>query len=189
MGIIAVALRCIGNGDGPEGFNGAPLPFPARQTGLVSGCAFGHLASDGHDGVEGGHRFLKDHGDLTAADTAQGGEWLVKQIQRLGVAVAAPEDSAGNRCRESEQTKNGKRRCTLAGAGLAHEPEHFAIIDVKIDAANGFGCAKTNAKIVSFNERRHMAMVATGRKPPARQVPRLLCLRGSSPDIHPVKAV
>ena len=39
-------------------------------------------------------------------------------------------------------------------------PKHVAVVNVEMDAANGFGGAKTNAQIVSFEERRHRAMVA-----------------------------
>ena len=37
---------------------------------VVSERALGDLIADAHDGIEGGHRLLKNHGDARAAELA-----------------------------------------------------------------------------------------------------------------------
>ncbi len=45
--------------------------FCARGAGMVGEEGFGDLVADAHDRVEGGHGFLKDHGDVAAAQVTR----------------------------------------------------------------------------------------------------------------------
>jgi hypothetical protein len=44
---------------------------------------FGHLPADGQHGVQGGHRFLENHTDLTAPDATQGFGIGLQQVPAL----------------------------------------------------------------------------------------------------------
>ena len=63
------ALFGIGDADGAEGVKGDLLCCSVIH-GLVQQDRLDDLIADGEDGIERGHRLLKDHGDLCAANGA-----------------------------------------------------------------------------------------------------------------------
>ena len=71
MRIIAVAARGVGDGDVVHGVDRAAPGFLFRDW-IVREHGFGNLVADAHDRVEGGHRLLKNHGDLRAPEEAHG---------------------------------------------------------------------------------------------------------------------
>ncbi len=51
-----------------------------RESRVMGADGFGDLGADLHDGVEGGHGLLEDHGDLAAADAAHGGVGFGEEV-------------------------------------------------------------------------------------------------------------
>jgi hypothetical protein len=84
----------------------------------------GDLIADGEDGVERGHRLLKDHGDPGAPHAAHG-------LGILGEQVLALEDDTSRRdaTGRRHQPHDGQRGDALPASALAHEPEHLAPVD------------------------------------------------------------
>jgi len=60
----------FGNGGAFEGSVDASLQMSAAEVGFVSANGFFDLRANTHDGIERGHRLLKDHGNFAAADGA-----------------------------------------------------------------------------------------------------------------------
>ncbi len=71
---------------------------------------FGDLLADGEDGIQRGHRFLKHHGDATAAEAA---DFFVGHGEDV---VAVKADVAGDASVLREQTEDGERGDGFAGA-------------------------------------------------------------------------
>ena len=67
MRILARAKIGLGNGRAFERGKDAAIHFRARQSRLMRSNRFGNLRAHAHDGIERGHRFLKNHGDVAAA--------------------------------------------------------------------------------------------------------------------------
>jgi len=112
MRITARSLFRAGNGNVAHAFDRL-MPCLRFGDAAVSEDGFGDLFADSHDRVEGGHRFLENHGDARAAKLAQliGGEFG----QMRGRAVAILEsDFAGDDGGGWEQAHDGKRRDGLS---------------------------------------------------------------------------
>ena len=67
---LPVADVGFGNGGAFEGSADASLQMSAAEAGFVSANGFFDLRANTHDGIERGHRLLKDHGNFAAADGA-----------------------------------------------------------------------------------------------------------------------
>ncbi len=121
--IAAGALLRIGYGNVAHAFDGLPPCFGFRDA-VMSEDGFGDLVADAHDGVEGGHGLLEDHGNARAAKLAQligreGGE------MRGCVAILKSDfalDDGGGR----EQAHDGERGDGFSGAGFTDQAEDFA---------------------------------------------------------------
>src|SRR5208282_3580833 len=79
--------------DGCHGLNRKPGSL-APGTRAVSPHRFGDLVADSHHGIEGGHRFLKDHGDSRSAQLAHG--VVGNCCETAGRPVLGKEDLARN---------------------------------------------------------------------------------------------
>jgi len=71
VGILAGAKRGVGDGSAPERVKNAASEIGPGDARLVDTDRFFDLESDVQDGIESGHRLLKNHGDATAAKRAQ----------------------------------------------------------------------------------------------------------------------
>ena len=114
---------------------------------MVGLDGFGDLGADGHDGVEGGHGLLEDHGDVAAAVAAHG--WFGEGEEGI---VPSKGDVAGDLGGWGEEAEDGERGGGFAGAGLADEAEGFAGIDVEGDIVDGGVCAKRDGEVGDFEE-------------------------------------
>ena len=70
MGKLGGAGAGIRNGCTFEGGVDAALQVGTGEMRFVSANGFCDLRADAHNGIERGHRLLKDHGDIAAADGA-----------------------------------------------------------------------------------------------------------------------
>src|SRR6266508_2889489 len=122
---------------------------------LMQPHGFRDLIADGHDGVERGHRLLEDHRDLVAADTPHLLPWEAGEILSTIQDLSA-DDAAGSLGEQLDDRKCGH---TLAAAGLADQPDRFAILDVEGDAIDRAYLAvareERGAQILDPQERRH----------------------------------
>src|SRR6266576_5950710 len=95
---------------------------------------FGDLIPDGEDGVQGGHRLLKDHGDLVAAYGAQLRRREGQQIAALELDQAAGENVAGGLGDEAENRERGDG---LTAPRFADDAQRLAGIEVERDVVDG----------------------------------------------------
>ena len=97
------------------------------------------LVADGLQGIEAGHGVLHDHGDLVAAHLEP--VFFFGQLGEAdGLAVVGTvviNGAAGNGAVGVQQAHERFGEHALAGAGLAHDGEDFAVVDVQVDAADG----------------------------------------------------
>src|SRR5262249_29217796 len=122
---------------------------------LVQTDRLADLIAYGKYRIQRGHGFLKDHGDLVAANFTH---LLVAQLEKIMPAIAnlaADDLSRGRR----DQPHNRKRCDTLATTGLADESEGLPFRYIKTDAVNcphfAFRCKKGCLKILDLNEIGH----------------------------------
>ena len=105
----------------------------------MQGNGFHDLCPDGLQRVQAGHGVLHDHGDLSAAHPQPvlfGSE--VRKAQRLAVRHAVViNGAAGNGAVGIQQAHEALGKNALAGAALAYDGKHLALIEVKIDATDG----------------------------------------------------
>src|ERR687889_1884704 len=91
-----------------------------------------HLRSDFEDRIEGHHRILEDHSDLSAADLPHGLALQAGEILAVQENLAACDPPW-----RLDQAENGVARHALAGTGLADEPQNTAAADLEADAVDG----------------------------------------------------
>jgi hypothetical protein len=116
---------------------------------------FAKLQPDSEHRVEGGHRFLEDHGDLPAAHLAH---LRVAQRQQIsaGKTDAAARDAAGRFGNEAQD-----RQCAdgFAAARFADDPDRLAFIDgignAIHSAHHAGGRIELCAKILDFQQDWH----------------------------------
>src|SRR5215469_2206036 len=118
MGVVAEAALGVGEGDFVEGFEDSVADLFAGEGGAVSSVfvsddGFGDLLAYGHDGVEGGHGLLEDHGDIAAAVAAHG---FFGEGQERG---SGEGDVAGSGGGGREQAEDGEGGGGFSGAGFA----------------------------------------------------------------------
>ena len=93
------------------------------------------LLPDGVHGVQGGHGFLKDHGDLFTAELAQlrlreRGNLHLRAVLTLKADRTALADGEGVR----EKAHNGGACDALTAAGLAHHAEILLFANIQVYA-------------------------------------------------------
>ena len=115
----------LGDVDAAQHFDGAVHRLLARQA-LVQRDRLAHLAADGEQRIERGHRLLEDHRDLVAADALHLGLAELEQVLALE-ADGAADDAAGRVC---HQAQNRQRRHALAAARFAHHAQRLAALEV-----------------------------------------------------------
>ena len=107
--IAAGSLLRVGDGNVAHAFDGSAPGFGFRDT-VVSEHGFGNLVADAHDGVEGGHGLLEDHGDAQAAKLAQriGGQAGELRGEAAVLLRAIPKsDLARDHGRRGKQAHDG----------------------------------------------------------------------------------
>ena len=126
--IAAGTLLRIGDGNVAHAFDRLAPCFGFRDA-VMSEDGFGDLVADAHDGVEGGHGLLEDHGNARAAKLAQligreGGEMdgdCVVFLETILKSDFTLDDGGGR-----EQAHDGERGDGFSGAGFTDQAEDFA---------------------------------------------------------------
>ena len=90
------------------------------------------LVAHPHNGVQGGHGILKDHGDLIAADLSQLAVLHLEQILPVEEDLSAADLGGGL----GQKPQNGQGGGGLARAGLAHQTQGLALFDGEADAVD-----------------------------------------------------
>ena len=164
MRVIAVAERGLRQSDGFKGGDGFPFGLSGGEGRRVSAGAFGDLAADAHDGVEGGHRLLKDHGDLRAADAPHERCRPAKKIDGLMSGRGVPEDLAFSAGDGGKQAHDGEGGGAFSGAGFADEAKHLALIEAETYAMERLSSAKTHPQAAHIEQSTHRPIVEHGRR-------------------------
>ena len=134
--------------DGASG-RGGGVPAKMDAHGLAQ------LAPDGQHGVERGHRLLKDHADLVAANAPH--RLLVVGEEILPhKADGAAHDATG---RAGDEAHNGEGRDALAAPALPDERERLALAQIERHAVHRLddacGREEARAEIVDFEKDAH----------------------------------
>lgn len=151
MGVIAKAALGRGEGYLVHGFENSLAEVAAGELGVVRLDGFGDLSSDGHDGVEGGHGFLEDHGDVAAAVTAHSGFGEGEQglaVEGDGAGDAHVGGDAGG-----EEAEDGEGGGGFSGARFADQAEGLAGVDLEGDGVDGALGAEGDGQIDNFEQR------------------------------------
>ena len=120
VGVGAHSLVRGGDGDFAEFLEGDV--FRVRALGdAVRGEDFGELVADGEDGVEGGHRVLKDGGDFASARLSH---FLLGEGEQ--VASGEADGSGGDFSGGSDEVDDGGGEEGFSGAGFADDAEALA---------------------------------------------------------------
>ncbi len=126
-----------GTGDG-EGFLARGL--------LVQAHGLGDLIADGHDGVQGRHRLLKDDAHVAAAHLLHHGVGGVRDD------LTVQADLAGQGRARGRQAQHGQRGHGLARAALADQAEDFAGGDGQADVLQDRGLADRQAEVADVED-------------------------------------
>ena len=107
------------------------------------------LVTDGVGRVQAGHRVLKDDGNFVAADGLH--DLFARADELLPVELdGAADDLAGRR----QNLHDAVGRDALARAGLAHNAEHLAALEIERNAVDGLDLARVReeggAQVVDF---------------------------------------
>jgi hypothetical protein len=93
----------------------------------------GDLLAAGEHGVERRHRLLEDHRDFFAANLPHLAGGQIHEVPAVVEDLALDDLARGRR----DQLHDAERRHGLAAAGLAHDPEGLAFLDVQVHAVHG----------------------------------------------------
>ena len=104
--------------------------FPRKTT--MKTQRLGYLLADREDGIQRGHRILKDHRDVVTTYCAHLG---IRQLHQI--AVFEQHLAAHDFSRRRNQTHDRQRGHRLAAAAFAHQPQQLAAIEVKADVIYG----------------------------------------------------
>ncbi len=118
---------------------------------------FHHLLAEGNHGIEGGHGFLKNHGNIIAADIAHFLGRELGQIYFPEFGRIEDNFSRSNLARILiNKTQNCQSTHRLTGARLAHNTKRFAFFDSEIDVFyrlyHSFFGLKLDSKIPHFEQ-------------------------------------
>ena len=115
------------------------FPCGSALQALMQGDGFHDLCPDGLERVQAGHGVLHDHGNLPAAypqPVLFSSE--VRKAQRLAVRHAVVIDGApGDGAVGVQKAHEALGEHALAGAAFAHDGEHLALVQIKVDAPDG----------------------------------------------------
>ena len=106
---------------------------------LMQGHGFHDLVADGFERVQAGHGVLHDHGDLAAPHPQPVLLGLqVRKAQRFAVRHAVViNGAAGDGTVGIQQAHEAFGKNALTRAALAHDGQHFALVQIKVDAPDG----------------------------------------------------
>ena len=146
---VGPALR-FGNAGGGQRFHSA-VPGLAGADALLQLQHFGDLVADGVDRVQGRHRLLEDHGDVTAADADQ---LTLRRLQQFGglPAFDAGEPGRAGDAGVVDQPDEAEGGDGLAGARFAHQRQLLAGRDREVDAVQDFLVAEGDAQVSDFEQ-------------------------------------
>ena len=103
----------------------------------VQAHRFGDLLAHRQHRVQAGHGFLKDHGDLVAAQAAHVVVAHLQHVMRLalrigqqGLARTFPAGVAGQQAHQAQGCER------FATAGLAHQGQGLSVVEVKADTTH-----------------------------------------------------
>src|SRR3990172_1900698 len=167
----------VGDLDQPEHLDGLRPGFFFAQP-LMQLDRLADLVADGEDRIERGHRLLKDHRDLVAADLAH---LLIFEPEQIPAAIEDLSADDFSR-RRSDQAHDRKRSDALAAARLADQAEGFPFVDGKghaVDSAHfTFGGEERRAQIFDVDQFSHRCIISAFRYP-VRPPRTRLSMRGS----------
>ena len=132
--LVRVVVEALGRPRQPDQAEHLQGPRAGRLPGRVpvQRVRLGDLVADGLRRVQGRQRVLEDHRDLVAADLAQ---FVLGQADELALTQldrAADDLAAGRQQVHDRQPGHG-----LAAAGLAHQAERLAGVQVQVDVPDG----------------------------------------------------
>ena len=111
--------------------HGPLLTLGLGHLGVVVADGVGDLLPHGEHRGQGGQRVLEDHGDGVAAVAAH------RLIAEPQDGLAVQQDLAFHTGGVREQAHDGHRGHRFAGAGLAHDAQHLAGVEVEVHTAHG----------------------------------------------------
>ncbi len=124
MRVVSPAALGRGDGDLAESLDGALASFGAGDgLAVVGQHGLGDLVADAHDGIEGGHGLLEDHGDARAAQLLQFGGAGGGQL------AAVEEYRAGEPRLGRQQSHDGQGGDAFTGAGFADQSEGLSRVE------------------------------------------------------------
>src|SRR5208283_4179437 len=132
--ITAGATLRFWNSNVAHAFNSAVPRFGFGDL-VVRQYCLRDLVADAHHGIEGGHRFLKDHGDARAAKPAKLLGLKRSEFGRLSSAVVEDDVAGNGRCRR-KQSHDGERSNGLSRPGFADQAKNFPGVNRKAQVAN-----------------------------------------------------
>ncbi len=119
---------------------------------LMQAYRFGDLLADREYRIERGHRFLENHGDFRAADTAHGALIGAGQVDNATIAPLEIHAGAGDPAAAVvDQAHDRLRRHRFSRAGFTDDGQRFTRIDMERQIAYrfhlAFGSGKANAHL------------------------------------------
>ena len=150
------ALR-LGNRNRAQGLEHRLAHLLAAQFRLVGFERFGDLAPDRHHRVQGRHRLLKDHGDLSSAIAPH---LLCRQLEQI---LTGKADGAFHPRGRIEQAQDGQRGDGFPRSRFAHQSKHFSLLDGEAQIADCGAIAKVDRETVDFEERGQEIRIAKKR--------------------------
>ena len=94
-----------------------------------------NLLANGINGIQAGHRLLKNHRDTVSANGAYSLVGQFKEISTIEIYLAR-DDFAG---RVGYKTHNGQRGNAFAAAAFTDEGKRLTLFDREADVLNGTG--------------------------------------------------
>ena len=140
MGILLQALFRLVHTHQPEHFQRPGVGLGAVAVG-VQQDRLAQLVADGVHRVEGRHGVLEDDADLLAAEFAH------LALGEFGHVLAVEENlAAGDLARLHENAHDGIGGDGLAAAGLAHDAQHPAAVEIEGNAVDGTHLARVHVE-------------------------------------------
>ncbi len=180
MWIVVGAAVGLGDSDFIHGFN-STLPGLSFWNVVVRQNSFRYLVADPHDGIEGGHGLLENHGD---AGTAKFPHGAIRESREVaGRAIFCKEDFTREPGLLWKQAHDSERGDRFARAGFADQAEDFSGSDSEVEITDRWhGSRGKNRPVLSGSEfyvqvadvekRGHAVMLAANSRPAGDGQPR-----------------
>jgi hypothetical protein len=153
----------LGNGGAFESGDDAVAQVGFPEAWLVSANGFFDLCANTHDGIQRGHRLLKDHGDLLTADSAPI-VFFVQICQILWRGFTARKQRLTVNTRTGrEQAHQRERKHGLAAAGFTDKTKRFSGSNAQGDVIHrahptGSG-GQFHRNATKFERRAHVSII------------------------------